>query len=138
MTEEVPCAYSAASSTADFTWALATGDTYHRPHGAQRYRHALHRALHERRVADQRGIEALGREQPGQQSHGRARIAHVERMRRRVQALEPDACDLERGLVGTLDRYAQRAHCLQRRNAILAREEARDARAPLGDTGQHQ
>ena len=46
---------------------------------AQRHRHALHRPAHQRLIADQRGVERLRREQPHEEPHRRAGVAHVER-----------------------------------------------------------
>ena len=58
-----------------------------RPHATQRRRDALHRPLHQRRVADQDRIERLPGEQACEQPHGRTRIAEIERVRGRPQSL---------------------------------------------------
>ena len=42
-------------------------------------------------VADQLAVERLAGQQAGHQAHGRAGIAHVERVRRRLQAAQADA-----------------------------------------------
>ena len=77
-----------------------------RAHLAQRRRDALHRPLHQRRVADQLAVEGLSGQQTRHQAHRGAGIAHVERVRRR---LEP-------------------AHDRRRARALLRARSARSAR----------
>ena len=48
-------------------------------HASQGLGDPLHGPLHQRSVADQRGLERLTRQESGEQSHRRARIAEVER-----------------------------------------------------------
>ena len=111
-----PSAYSPASIRADFTWALATGDTYsmpervradygqrstvasgtaedRRPHPAQRLEHPLHRAVAQVTVAGENGKEPLPGQKAGHQSHrgaGVAAIQDVGGLRQTVQAFSFD------------------------------------------------
>ena len=78
-----------AARDLDRRQAVLRGDG--RAHQPQRHGDALHRPLHQRRIADERRVERLRGQQSHEQTHRRAGVAHVQRRRRRLEALEPHA-----------------------------------------------
>ena len=109
-----------------------------RAHHLQRHRDALHRPAHQRLIADQRGIEALRREQPHHQAHRRAGIAHVERRRRGCETVHARAVQQHLGGCRALDAHAERPQRARRGEAVLAVEEAADVRVARGERAEHQ
>ena len=87
----------------------------------------LHRPLHQRGVADQRRLERLARQEAGEQSHRRARIAEVERAAtaRAVRACRPRARRNARAPSRSMP-HAHRRQRAERRKAVFALQEAAD------------
>ena len=156
-----PAPYSAASSSADFTCALATGicivdrrAARHRrgcctgglprvgidarTHGCATARNALHRPAHQRSITDQRAVEALPGQQAHQQSHRRAGIAHVERSRRQRSVPPADAVHPH---LASADRSMRTPSACSAasvaRQSSLARKPL-ISRVAVGDAAEHQ
>ena len=91
-----------------------------RAHLAQRRRDALHRPLHQRRVADQLAVEALSGQQARHQAHRGTGIAHVERMRRRLEPGTTDAAhaDLARMVCSICTPSARIARIVARQSSL--------------------
>jgi hypothetical protein len=107
-------------------------------HLAQWTGDALHRPLHQRTVADQRGRHALPGQQAHRQAHGRAGVAHVERMRGGLQAAAAGAVHTDDIVLRALDAHAQRLQGGHRGEAVGAVEEAGRLGDAFGQSAQHQ
>ncbi len=156
MTSVSPCAYRPASSSADFTWALATGsvvaDAVQRlaaVHMQRRQAVALSifapilasgsvtrriGPLRQRRIAHQRAVERLPRQQAGQQAHAGAGVAAVQRLRCTTQAMQADAMHDALAVGGRLDTHAELLQHGGGGARVLALEEAADMRSAIGQS----
>jgi hypothetical protein len=102
--------------------------------------HASHRSTPQRVVAGHRGLEGVGRENPGEHPHGAARIPRVEHSTGRGQAAEPAAghCQgqtarIVSALVDGNAEGAKTAHCGR---AVAAGGVAPDFGPAIGQGGQ--
>ncbi|MNQ68424.1 hypothetical protein D3C85_829770 [compost metagenome] len=116
--------------------ALRTG-LDHRAHLAQRLGHAIHRPLGQRRVAGQHGVERLRGEQAGEQAHRSARVAHVQRAGRGLEAVQADAVHGDAAVVRAFDDHAHVAERLDGGQGVLAFEEAFHLGGTLGQRAEH-
>ena len=133
---EVDALQTLAAADVHRRTALAGLDV--RAHQPQRRGGALHRTAHERRVADERRVEGLTGEQPHEEPHRRAGVAHVERLRAALETVGSHTLHLDHTRCRTRDRHPERAQRTERREAVLALEEALDVGGPAGDAAQHQ
>ncbi len=153
-------AYNAASKTADFTWALATGIRYSMPRSrcpppmstggvpwCVRTSAPISRSGPATRsigrfMSDASPISCESKDcadsRPVNQPHRRAGIAHVERTAGIAQAVQPHAADHDPGRSGLFDLHAQRAHRGQGRQAVLARQKPGDFAGAPRNAGQHE
>ena len=99
---------------------------------------ALHRPAAERGIADERRIEFLCSEQPHEEPHRRSGVAHVQRLRRRLQAVHANAMHHEASGPALFDAHTEALQSRKRRQAIRALEEAADLGIALGDAAEHQ
>ena len=109
----------------------------HRAHRRQRLDHPPHRPRRQRRIADQHAVEALARQQAGEQAHRGARIAAVQRPVRGLQAMQAHPVDDADAVRRRLDAHAEPTEDRRGRARVLALEEALDAGRALGDRAQH-
>ncbi len=132
---------------ADTVQGHPTGNSHRRPsvagvdrrtHRAEWHCNAFHWPAHQRLVADQHRIECLRTEQPHEEPHRGAGIAHVERCGRRPKAIEACAFDNDLARPWPPDLHAQRGHGAHRGEAILALEKSADARGARRNGAEHQ
>jgi hypothetical protein len=109
-----------------------------RAHRPQRLRDALHRPAHERRIADERGIEGLRREQPHHEAHRRAGVAHVERPGCTPQRTGTRAVHVHLGRRRPLDAHPERGERARGCEAIFAVEETANVSLAVRNRSQHE
>src|SRR5205807_8052465 len=107
-------------------------------HQPQRQRHSLHRPAHQRLIADERGIEALPRQQAHEKPHRGAGVSHVERRGGGLQAAGPRSMHDHVLILRPLDTHAERLQRPQGRKAVLARQEAADLGVTLRNSAEHE
>ncbi len=112
---------------------MAFGRRDRSPHPPQRLGYALHRPRRERLVADELEPALLSGDEPGEESHERARVAAVDRRVRRTQPAETDAVDAKSVDVVLDHLDSERTDGRDRRLRVRRATEARDARLPLAD-----
>ncbi len=100
-------------ATADAHWRapFVTGGNLG-AHLAQGAGHPLHGTLGQGRIAGELHIEGLPGQQAGEQAHGGARVAHVERFCRRLEAMQADPVDGHLAIVGAFDDHTHIPECL--------------------------
>ena len=107
-----------------------------RAHLRQRLDDPTHRPRAKRLVAGQLEAAALAGEQAGEETEQRARVRAVDRLRRRLEAAEPDAADAERVDVVLGDLGSERADGANRRLGVPRAPEAAHRRLALADPAE--
>ena len=154
-------AFSPARRTADFTWALATGNAYSIPfsaalpwiddgrqsvrrldlraHALERLGDAIHGPRSQRLVAGHLEAALLAGEDPGQESHQRAGVPGVDRLVGSPKAAHPDAVDDELVVGDVVDLNPERPHGVDGRPSVGGASEAANVRLALAErTDEHR
>ena len=144
------CALGTSGTMGDATEAGAVDDQWRpaiigsdgRPHLGQGANHALHRPARQGTVAAHDRLELVRGQNPGHQTHRRARVAGIERSGGCGQASGAAAVDLDDlAVAGALrrpsDRYPERPQAIEGREAVRPRKVALDVRAAVGERRQH-
>ena len=108
-----------------------------RAHFPQRAGDPLHGPLGQGFIAGQFGVERLTGEQAGEQPHGGAGVAHVERFSRRLKAVQADPVHDHLTVVGAFDQHPHVAERLQRGQGVLPFQKPLHGGGALGQGRQH-
>jgi hypothetical protein len=104
-----------------------------RAHGPQRVEHARHRALRQRRVADEHAEERQPRAQAGEEAHRGAGVAAVEHLGRLREPGEAPARDPDGVVADGLDHHPEAAEHRVRARDVAAGAEVGEVALPVGD-----
>ncbi len=128
--------HAAAALDAQRRTPLFTGVDL-RAHFAQRFGHAAHRALGQRRIAGQYGVKVLPGQQARQQAHGRTGVAQIQRAGRRLQTVQTNAIDSHATMMRAFNHHTHVTECLQSCQAVFAFQEAFDLGHTLSQGAEH-
>jgi hypothetical protein len=104
---------------------------------AKRFGHPPHRSLRQRGIADQHAVEALRRQQAGEQAHAGAGIAAIQHAIGGPQPVDTDAMhDSPRRRRG-FDAHAESREDRRGGARVLAFQETLDGRDAIGQRGEH-